>query len=62
MTWIINADMLAMMHAINFALLRPNCRAALRGDSIGDPLAVIDRARVPAPENIRIHTVAFIST
>jgi hypothetical protein len=29
MTWIINADMLAMMHAINFALLRSNCRAAL---------------------------------
>jgi len=45
MTWIINADMLAMMHARNFALLRPNCCAAWRGDNISDPLALIDRAQ-----------------
>src|SRR6516165_8460531 len=45
MTWIINADMLATMQAINLALLRPNCRAASRGDSIEDSLAVFDRAQ-----------------
>jgi hypothetical protein len=33
------------LHARNFVLIRPDCHIAWHGDSIDDPMAVIDRAR-----------------